>query len=488
MTEKRNNLGVSEIIGTILLLGISVTLFSTLQFYVFSADHTIDSPDALIGGRLEDEVIVLKHLGGPSLEEARIHYQIGDSSIEILLNSSYFIDDNQNQKWDVGESIRYPVSFDGNSFIEAKVVDENSNELLFINVLQNGERTESDSSPNNTPNSDWWNEDWQLRIRLNITAGENIPHNNYKGYTVQFTHDTDSTDFLSSCDDLRIVYQENDEFHELDREVLDEHTSTSFIRFKLQENISANSFDNKYYMYYSNPSADQAPHDKSEIYLWYDSAEIDREDEYIQGKVDGSSHGNGWADSIEWDTLGYYTFDTGDNAVDSLRPSDLTERDIYIEYEIYQTNAFPYDMTTGPLLRWSGSGSEASEDSSHFFYYEMADSLFQVSGYSSHDDITSDNRNDVVLAYGNLFIFPPFTWTRIGFAACDSEPTQLKTFYDDESGGWADYRFSGAVDDNQNAGQFGVWIQQDQGRIKNILARRYIEPEPIVNIEDVEEI
>jgi hypothetical protein len=138
MTEKRKNLGVSEIIGTILLLGISVTLFSTLQFYVFSADHTIDSPDAVIGGKLDDEVIVLQHLGGPSLDEARIHYKIGNSSIEILLNSSYFIDDNQNQKWDVGESIRYPVSLDGTSFIETKVIDENSNELLFINVFQQG--------------------------------------------------------------------------------------------------------------------------------------------------------------------------------------------------------------------------------------------------------------------------------------------------------------------------------------------------------------
>lgn len=137
MKEKRKNLGVSEIIGTILLLGISVTLFSGIQLYVFSAEQSAEPIKPIIGGSLKDSTIILQHLGGRSLDEqTRIQYQIGNSTIKLFLNSSFFIDDNNNQKWDVGEIIRYPVSGEEDSIIEVKVIDEKSNDLLFINVLQ----------------------------------------------------------------------------------------------------------------------------------------------------------------------------------------------------------------------------------------------------------------------------------------------------------------------------------------------------------------
>jgi len=487
MINDRRNHGVSEIIGTILLLGITVSLFSVLQIYVLSAEQETEKPKIQIGGRLESNRIILQHLGGESLSENLVlTYQINDSLIELSLATSNHIDDNKNLKWDVGEIIEYTAPIESDSFVEAKVVDGNTNQLLFISVFQQGSFVGNDNSSSSNSFDDWWDTNWQKRIRLNITTGEHIPYKNYKGYTVQFTLDTDSPDFLLSCEDLRIIYQLNDEFLELDREVINKHSSNSNIRFNLQENISANSFDNNYYLYYSNPSSTQAPHDKSNIYLWYDSAEEDREEEYIQGRVDRSAHGSRWGNTVEWIGDDYYDFDTGDNFADSLRPSNLIERDIYIEYEIYQTDAFSIDMTTGPLLRWIGSGSGDSEDSSHFFYYEMANSAYQSGGYDSHDDITADDRNDVQIEHGELGEFPQETWTRIGFASWGTEPTNLKSFYNNESGGWDGYHFQGTINDNENAGQFGVWIQQDRGRIKNILARRYIEPEPII-LEGLEE-
>ena len=69
----------------------------------------------------------------------------------------------------------------------------------------------------------------------------------------------------------------------------------------------------------------------------------------------------------------------------------------------------------------------------------------------------------------------------------EANPSNIKTFYNNQSGGWKGFRFQGTIDDNENPGQFGVWIQQDQGRIKNILARRYVEPEPEILIGEVEQ-
>ena len=355
--------------------------------------------------------------------------------------------------------------------------------------LQNTVNSQNDGSQSN-----WWDSSWGYRKQLYVITGSNTPYGNYSGYTVQFTTDTsDSNKFQTDGDDLRIVYWNSTEYVELDREILYPGTSSTTVRFKLQANISASSNDNDYYMYYGNNGASAGPSNKSNVYLWYDDASVDRKSQYTQGRVDLTAHRGAWADSIAWNSAGYYTFDTGDNFADSLRPTDLAERDIYVEYEEYQTGAYETDMTSGPLVRWVGTGSGGTEDSSHWYYYEMADSTFQTRSYASHDDITADDRDggNEVVTFGQLGDFPANTWTRLGIAAWGADGTNLKAYYNNESGGWGGYRFSGthaAVSDNSDPGQFGLWLQQDTGRIRNILARRYTKPEPNISINPEEAI
>ncbi|NJL44114.1 MAG: hypothetical protein HC945_02235 [Nitrosarchaeum sp.] len=67
-------------------------------------------------------------------------------------------------------------------------------------------------------------------------------------------------------------------------------------------------------------------------------------------------------------------------------------------------------------------------------------------------------------------------------------PTNLMAYYDStptdaESGGYTGGRFNGthaAGSDNEGAGQVGVWLQQDRGRVRDILIRKYTYPEPVV--------
>ena len=339
--------------------------------------------------------------------------------------------------------------------------------------------------------STWWNMNWLYRKNINVTTGGNTPYNGYNGYTVRFTglDTSNESKFQTDGDDIRILYYNGLENLELDREILNPGTINTTIIFKLQANISANSYDNNYSIYYGNNLVGEGPTNQSNIYLWYDSATIDRENEYIQGRVDASAHGGSWADSISWDAAGYYTFDTANDYADSFRPTGLNERDVYIEFEEYQTGAYTTDMTSGPLTRWDGTGSGSSEDSSHWYNYEVADSAYQGGSYSSHDDITADDRGSEVVTYGVLGTFPQTTWTRLGLASWSVNPTNLKAFYNNESGGWNGSRFSGTHDasnDNENPGQFGLWLQQDAGRVRNIIARRYVEPEPVLIIGNEE--
>ncbi|MFV1917563.1 MAG: hypothetical protein ACC618_03745, partial [Patescibacteria group bacterium] len=342
------------------------------------------------------------------------------------------------------------------------------------------------------PGGEWWDGNYQYRKKITVTTGANSPSGGYNGYTVRFTIDTltDDAKFLDNCNDLRIARWNGTGWDELVRHVIsnDCKNAATDVRFKLAADISASSSDDDYYAYYGYSSAG-APTAVSttNVYIWYDDASSDRESSYTQGRVDESAHGGGWANSLAWNLGGYYTFDTGDNFTDSFRPTGITERDVYVEYEEYHTNAYPTDMTSGPLIRWVGTGSGATETSSHWYFYEMADSTQQAGAYTSHDDITADTRSTVVVSNGTLGTFPNSTWTKLGLAAYGINDTNLWAFYDTtptstELGGFgATARFTGthaAASDNENSGQMGFWVQQDAARVKNVLSRRYTNPEP----------
>lgn len=347
----------------------------------------------------------------------------------------------------------------------------------------------------------WWNSDYSSRRNVNVTTGSNTPYKGFAGYTVQFTVNTTALvtagKMQSNGDDLRIVYYNGSSYEELDKHIIDMNESSTKVRFQLQANVSASSFDDNYYMYYNNSVVGAGPANYSNVYLWYDDASSDRESEYTQGRVDSTAHGGSWGDTIAWDSSGNYTFDTGDNFADSLRPTGLNERDVYIEYEEYQTGAYATDMTSGPLVRWVGTGSGGTEDSSHWYCYEISDSAYETGSYASHDDITADDRGSVVVSNGTLSTFPQQSWTRMALASWDTNPTNLKVWYyasptESESGSFGiSGRFNGTHDsasDNEDAGEVGIWLQQDAGRVRNIIIRRYVEPEPTTSLGEEESI
>ena len=119
-----NDSGVSEVIGTILLLGISVTLFSVVYITVLSFPGAPSTPSSNIAMSLNETSLILTHVGGESLGL--------DSKIKIMVDDTIHIYDvtaglNETEKqdnyWGFGEQFEL-------NFSEIGITEDMSSILL----------------------------------------------------------------------------------------------------------------------------------------------------------------------------------------------------------------------------------------------------------------------------------------------------------------------------------------------------------------------
>ena len=69
MSFKKNNKAVSEVLGTILLLVISVSLFSVVYVSLFSIDVEPNSPSINLVGTIDNNKLFLEHRGGEDISD-----------------------------------------------------------------------------------------------------------------------------------------------------------------------------------------------------------------------------------------------------------------------------------------------------------------------------------------------------------------------------------------------------------------------------------
>ncbi|MGC9308485.1 MAG: PKD domain-containing protein, partial [Thermoplasmatota archaeon] len=140
--------GVSEILGTVLLLGIAVIIFSSLIVYVLSMDTGNPSPDLNMVGYLnEDEHAIVEHRGGDPLpiEDLTVTIWKGMDASKRFEGSELidiFRDSNGNLVWDTGDyiDINCPQIFGGVAHwqISLAIVDTVSNSIVMSGVVQTG--------------------------------------------------------------------------------------------------------------------------------------------------------------------------------------------------------------------------------------------------------------------------------------------------------------------------------------------------------------
>ncbi|MGC9308072.1 MAG: right-handed parallel beta-helix repeat-containing protein [Thermoplasmatota archaeon] len=138
------NEGVSEIIGTVLLLAIAVIIFSSLIVYVLSMDAAPSAPDVHMVGSMEStNTAILENRGGDSipLEDLKVIVWKGNEESWTYEGQSLqeiFYDLNQNGYWDVGDYVR--INTDGCTGweISAAIIDKPSNAIIMSGTLNFG--------------------------------------------------------------------------------------------------------------------------------------------------------------------------------------------------------------------------------------------------------------------------------------------------------------------------------------------------------------
>ena len=154
MVKNRHvNHAVSEVIGVVLLLGITISLFAVLNFFVTSFSFHESGPVVSLSGTIDkvNSVINIKNNGGDSLRgTTNIVITIGATSYrtnvsqilnhtdnwKLLASSS----DKNPDQWDFSETVQFDfkgVDITG-EYIQATVIDPIKNTILLSIVLQQG--------------------------------------------------------------------------------------------------------------------------------------------------------------------------------------------------------------------------------------------------------------------------------------------------------------------------------------------------------------
>ncbi len=141
---KSSNDSVSEVLGTVLLLGIAVAIFSILYIMVLSQTFETNETYPTIVSTIVDDEIVFEHRGGNSLGlDATVPLTI-DGKLVLVNGQSPTVGDllkdaNKNDKWDVGETLNFNF-YDFNYTIDSEEVDatainEEKTDTIFMGSL-----------------------------------------------------------------------------------------------------------------------------------------------------------------------------------------------------------------------------------------------------------------------------------------------------------------------------------------------------------------
>ncbi|MFO0724441.1 MAG: hypothetical protein U1E65_11695 [Myxococcota bacterium] len=328
-----------------------------------------------------------------------------------------------------------------------------------------------------------------FRRSLRVTTGSVTPDNGWVGYTVRATG-LDSAAWIlrgalaGDCSDLRVRFVKADqEGPELPRHVVGCGTSSAEIRFALPSGYDSGSFS----LEYGAPLTPLPPTmTSSNVYLHYDEAKTDRVASYLHGRFDD------WFPNFD-DSLAFdaaepsYRYDTMDDSISAYRLG-LSVRDVYAEAEFVHRACYPTNMVTGLAARVTVNGTVPAEQTSDRFYAGARRSQEGCTAYPTDLDLVRGSRDGVVVSYeGRASTVPPMIWHREALAVFGSGEVHL-ALWDDPPGatpGWPSGapKTSGTDPQGQSRpGDVAIVTAQDSGSLRNILVRRFVLPEPVVDV------
>lgn len=133
----RKNKALSETFGTILLLGISVSLFSVVYVMVFTVSPSPISPSVNLFCSLENDNLTIEHYGGKTLSlNTSVKLKIDNTNYTITIKDYMNKESKENGVWNVGEKVVYPIDIkEEDKKISVYVIDVQSNSVILMTDL-----------------------------------------------------------------------------------------------------------------------------------------------------------------------------------------------------------------------------------------------------------------------------------------------------------------------------------------------------------------
>jgi hypothetical protein len=133
---KRTNKAVSEIVGTLLLLGISITLFSAIYFSVSTIYPSSIRPSVNLICSVEKNEIIIEHRGGKTLDlDTKFTVTIAGTNEKFTVGDYLNNKSRDNGVWNIGEQVVLPVGDITDKNVSVSIIDVHSNSIIMMVVL-----------------------------------------------------------------------------------------------------------------------------------------------------------------------------------------------------------------------------------------------------------------------------------------------------------------------------------------------------------------
>jgi len=137
MKGKRTDEAISDLLGTMLLLTVAVSVFSVISLNTLSGITLEEHPLVTIVGALEGNNVILTHRGGESLPlESEIVLTIGGTQLNFTAGQLLDNKSKQDELWTVGELLVYSGTNLTGLRVEATVIDVKDDTTLLMGILQ----------------------------------------------------------------------------------------------------------------------------------------------------------------------------------------------------------------------------------------------------------------------------------------------------------------------------------------------------------------
>jgi len=153
MNIKRKKAAVSEVVGVVVLLGMSIAMYSVVQFMVFSYPFEPATPSVNLVSSYNNETHIIKigHFGGESIsnltkviirlnELTEISFNVTDNNAKLTFAQNPS-PPGRNDLWEIGEIVTYNLSDPTSTPIDSvhvTVIDVKTNSVVMMGYIKRG--------------------------------------------------------------------------------------------------------------------------------------------------------------------------------------------------------------------------------------------------------------------------------------------------------------------------------------------------------------